>query len=178
MEKGTKKHLDIEGLLAGTPLLAFLQELDVIDDDEIVDDLSPIRDDESVIGEMMPLEKRVNAWYDRQRADLKRQEAEFRAADKCSECMGCESFDASSPCAFLRAAQRDADARFQLLWDSIRHRIPEVAFGSIGIRQGFRIVKNVKPRATRNVGFSVVDIADAKGMAKFFALLAASGTRS
>lgn len=135
------KEMGIEELLAGTPLLGFLQELAAINAEDIVDDLHPIKAGEIVLGEMTPFEKRLNLWHDRRCAEIKVRYRELQ--NSCVTCTACAtSIERPAACDALHAFSHDTQARFAFMWDSLRGRFPDAM--SLGLRRGFRVVTNVR----------------------------------
>ena len=123
--------MGIEELLAGTPLLTFLQEMVAIKDEEIVDNLPPIKEGEVVLGDMTPFEKRINLWVDRRTE----KEASIRAEALSKNCEA----TILSAHEFIAGTRR----RFVLLWESVAVRYPQVKTTPGALRQGFKIVTNV-----------------------------------
>ena len=157
MEKDSK--MGIEELLVGTPLLTFLQELAAIKDEEIVDDLPPIKEGEVVLGEMTPFEKRLNHWFDQRAGEIVAWGEEMQKST-CVTCKVCGTVDAeTAPCADMFKLGDYVSERFHsFMAESVSERFPR-ARGGIALRHGFKIVTNVREKPENRV-VCIGDVAD------------------
>lgn len=153
-------QLSIDELLVGTELLVFLQELVAIRDEEIVDNLPPIKEGDIVLGEMTPLEKRIMTWVDRRKAQHEQDIAAFDSS-RCDSCtVQCDATAPAALCSELHAFDRDTSEGFGFLKHLIEQRFPDAS--SYALRAGFMVVstaekKESEPRSSVSVEVICVD---------------------
>jgi len=138
--------MSIEELLVGTPLLMFLQELAAIKDEEIVDDLPPIKEGEIPLGDMTPFEKRLNLWVDRRAEKEDSIRAEALSGDGGTMCLSAYEFGA------------ETSRRFALLGESVPVRYPQIKTTNCALRQGFKIVTNVRAENPLATEFDIAHV--------------------
>src|SRR3989339_1261418 len=146
MDSTIKTGVGIEELLAGMTLLTFFQELAAIKDEELVDQLVPIKEGEVVLGEMTPFEKRLNRWFDQRAGEIVAWGKEMQKST-CVPRKVCGTADAeTAPCADMFKLGDYVSERFHsFMGESVSERFP-CARGGIALRQGFKIVTNVREK--------------------------------
>lgn len=169
MDSATKgPAVGIEDLLSGMTLLAFLQELAAIGEEELVDALPPINEGERVVGEMSLFERRLNHWFDRKAEEIVAWGEEMRISI-CPACKVCGTpSSAAAPCADLFKLSDYVSDRFHTyMTDSIGDRFPCLCCG-IAFRRGFLIVTNVREESAPRV----VNLGNVSDLTEVFGSLA------
>ncbi|OGM93998.1 hypothetical protein A2524_01750 [Candidatus Wolfebacteria bacterium RIFOXYD12_FULL_48_21] len=146
MENAIKKSVSIEELLVGMSLLTFFQELVAIKDEELVDKLPPIKEGEIPLGDMTPFDKRLSHWFDLKASEIVAWGEEMQESI-CVTCKVCGTADAEmAPCADMFKLGDYVSERFHsFISESVSERFPR-AKGDIALRQGFKIVTNVREK--------------------------------